>query len=37
MNIVDYYIYTIDGMQIEMDYLNHCNVFEIIHDFEQVF
>ena len=25
---LDYYIYTIDDMQSEMDYLNHCNEFE---------
>ena len=31
MNIVDYYINTIDDMRIEMDFFYHCIVFEYIH------
>ena len=34
---LDYYIYTINDMKNEMDYLNHYNVSVYNHDFEQVF
>ena len=33
MNIVDYYINTIDNMLNEIHFFYHCNVFEYIHDF----
>ena len=36
MNIVDYYISTIDDMQNEKDFFYHCKEFEYIHDFGQV-
>ena len=34
INIMDYYINTIDDMQKEMDFFYHCKKFEHNHDFE---
>ena len=34
---LDYYDYTIDDKQNEMDFYDHYNEFEYNHDFEQVF
>ena len=37
IKIVDYFINTIDDIQIEKDFFYHCNVIVYIHDFEIVF